>query len=442
MQRNSNGKKRELTLSAFLERHLHLNDKIIKFNGFELYKNNQRSQDFFKNYIEKRDNELLPFQIKRYTDEKQTYIMNQNSQDFIVVEYIEEGIFLNEIAQNKISFQTFQTIFQNLVLSVFELHKRGILARCISSNNIYYERLEDKIYLFEFGFSPNCRCNQLYQPNYDITLIIEIMKDLYNKGKDIGTEFLEFKNKIYNLEMLLNQMNIIESYFKLYQLIKGSPSQEELQKVYTKEWVSDMRKKIQLFDFPDPIPIQINDSEQTDGEQRTYLELQELAIKLFKKQYPNEHTQLGYMYVFLYILYEQTNFKVYQNQVQKYEEKIKKINEERSSIEKSYDDISDTDRSIIFPSQIDKDPIRQKEIKMQCKAITYQTYKKLFEDKMQKFVTQQSIKEFTLEEARICLLLIASLNTFRSMDIEAIYKSNGIQDKVNKINEIIKQCVK
>ncbi|CAK64679.1 unnamed protein product (macronuclear) [Paramecium tetraurelia] len=440
---NRDGKRRQLSLAVFIEKQLRLNDTKINLNGFELQRNNQRTQDFFKNYIQKRDNELLPFQIKRYTDERKPQIMQQNSQDFIVVEYVEGGKFLDEI--DRITIHTFRKIFQQLIHSVFYLHERQILARCISSQNIYIDQFEDKIFLFEFGFSPACPCNSIYKPNHDIKLIIDIMNDLYQKRSGSNHEFLEFKNKMDNLQRQLPTINIIESYFQLYQLVEGSPSNEKLRQVYTEQWVFDMTEKIRNIDFVQPIPLAVQDngldSELTDGEQKTRPELQELAITIFEQQYPNEHTQVGLMLLLQSILYQQTYpiQQVNQSQIQKQHQKMNEINDRRTKISNNYQSISEEFRYIIQPNLEEKQLERQKElIKSYCYYTYYSTYKQLFKAKMKEYKNKKIIL-FTLEEARICLLLIASIERFKSMDIENIYKSMEIQDKIIKSLAILEK---
>ncbi|CAD8101423.1 unnamed protein product [Paramecium primaurelia] len=398
-----------LTLAQFQRKMMVFNDKIIKFIGFQLQNNNQRAFDFFQVYFQEGGDQLLySFQLKRYNNQQYEKILNENSQNFIVLQYVEDGLFLNQL--ERVSFLTFKEILQQLCQAIFQLHQNKVLARCISSKNIFIDRQVNKIYLFEYGFSPNANFQQKYKANYDIQLVINIMKDLYKRKQSDNNQFEDLMRKITNIEKQLPNLDEIQSYLQFYSLMQSGPSLNQLQNLYTSEWVQTMNQLIQNKDFLSPLPFDFQDPDQTDDDCQhpTKLKLQKLATKIFSNKYPTHYDQIGFMLRFQSVLNDQSKQfnldeklinkrrnKIYENLLKFCQVNLKKIDDKLlPSIKPEKNKELDQEEQKIF-------------IKMYWTQ-TEKTYTELFKDKVMK-VQENGKSDLTLEEAKICFLLIASL---------------------------------
>ncbi|CAD8205974.1 unnamed protein product [Paramecium pentaurelia] len=424
----------KLTIAQFQRKMMVFNDKIIKFIGFQLQNNNQRAYDFFQVYFQEGgDQKLYSFQLKRYNNQQYEKILNENSQNFIVLQYVEDGLFLNQL--ERVSFLTFTEILQQLSQAIFQLHQNKVLARCISSNNIFIDRQVNKIYLFEFGFIPNANFQQVYKANYDIQLVINIMKDLYLRKQSENNQFEDLMRNIRNLEIQLQDLDEIQSYLQFYSLIQGGPSLNQLQNLYTSEWVQTMNQLIKNQDFLSPLPFDIQDPDQTDDDCQhpTQLKLQKLATKIFSNKYPTHYDQIGFMLRFQSVLNDQSiKFNL--------DEKL--INKRRNKICENRIKFCQVNREKIdeklLPHIKPEENEQLGDILKIYKSQTYKTYRELFKDKVLK-VQETGKPDLTLDEAKICFLLIASLQQFDFQNVYQIYQSEEIVDKIEKIKGILEK---
>ncbi|CAD8122904.1 unnamed protein product [Paramecium sonneborni] len=402
-----------------------------------------RAEDYFKPYLEQKDDDLYSFQLKRDPNIQNQGQINKQMKQFIPLEYV-DGKFLNEL--EKISSETFIEIFFQLTKALFELHKKNILARCISSKNIFLNQFQIKIYLLEFGFYPEYQFENQYKPEYDVILLIRIMNELNqipksNETKKIG----QLMTKIKALEGSLSNLDTIQIYHRLYELVEGGPTLKEIKELYTNEWVNIMNLKIHLTDFQSLIKVNMIDSDKEEEQIEQEEEIEELeppysmnrfefvkkALEIFENNFSQEISQIGLMLTLLNYLIEQMQIKNQQGLVDEICQRQIQI------LDKMKIEMADEQLQPFIEPQTLK-IISLKDFLKLYRIKTYETYKRLFRNK-QNFENQQ--KQDQLKFLKIQFMMVATLkinsSDFNEEEFSNLFNTKVKKDIQNKIDEIL-----
>ncbi|CAD8123662.1 unnamed protein product [Paramecium sonneborni] len=420
--------KRKLSLITFEEKVINQGSKTSHKLGFS-YEKYARVLDFLKPYIEKKSNELYPFQLPLQKNDENSSQTIVQGECFIPLEYI-EGRFLDDI--KKIAFTTFQAIFFQLSKAIFMLHKNKILARCISSKNIFVNQLDEKIFLLEFGFYPTAYFEQQYQTNIDITLIITIMKELSKKEKCDGIDKInQLIIKLDELERAMPNLNIMESYQRLYELVQNGPTKQDVQGLYTQQWVNELNEKIKQFDFQSLIKARKGDPDDTDDEHNPQdlswilnrFDFLKQTVEMFKQSFPEEYVQIGLMLSLMTYFVQESNTG-----------NENELNEEIDMIKnkiKQIQTIQDIEKEIL--DFIKPQLYKQNRLKDFLKYYRYQTYKN--------YKRLLSSSQNSLKNVKLSFMMIASfsIDNFDENQIQfsKLYSSSHIKQIQAKTAEII-----